>query len=560
MFNATLKRILCLLTFATVLSLAGCSNPEEKKAQQLSETRELTEQGAYTEALKLLEALSLEYPNDLDVLKLQGKNYALQGDHTSAAFFLSEAQSRDPENVELLYETYQALVDANQPSGAMLEKLAALSEESMTQALWLRLGEYRAAQNQIESALSAYLKGVNPDKEKPSAETAAAIGQLFADLDNNAQAAEWFTIAADNDSPSALTALFGLLQIQLSEKQLPAAEATIARLDKQFPGALEASQWKQKSEELKRWREAQDKMKAKLAAAEAAQKAAEQAAEETAEQAAEAAEATGETTSEATEIAEGEPPVEATEGKAQIVADLENAEALANKPAVEEAQPTFDPDILIQPAEPDFGIAVGFDEQATAAETDISVIAPDNSTAGQTTEASAIVDTAGLGQPETNPGEASKSIETWLAEAADAEIDRNYKSAIRKYWSAISIDNKRADIWNLLSRAYLIDGQLENADTAALEAVRLSPREVAYTLDFLRVAQRSRPAKEFLGQLETAYDRFPGSPEITLSLARGHEQISKDTFVARNLYLRFIDIAPNHPLVPEARKAAERLR
>jgi hypothetical protein len=90
--------------------------------------------------------------------------------------------------------------------------------------------------------------------------------------------------------------------------------------------------------------------------------------------------------------------------------------------------------------------------------------------------------------------------------------------------------------------------------------VRLSPKEVAYTLDFLRVAQRSRPAKEFLAQLETAYDRFPSSPEITLSLARAHERISKDEFVARNLYLRFIDIAPNHPLVPEARQAAERLR
>jgi Flp pilus assembly protein TadD len=557
MFNATLKRILFLLTLATVLSLAGCSNPEEKKAKQLTDARELTDQGAYKEALMLLEAIALEYPNDLDVLKLQGKNYALQGDHTSAAFFLSEAQTKYPENVELLYETYQSLFDADQPSGAMLEKLAALSETSMTKELWLRLGEYRAAQNQNESALNAYLNGVDPDKVKPSAETAAAIGQLFADLGNNAQAAEWFAIAADNDSPSALTALFGLLQIQLSDKQLPAAEATIARLDKQFPGAVEASQWKQQSEELKRWREAQEKMKAKLAAAEAAQKAAEQAAKEAAEQAIEAAEATGETAKEATETAE------ATEGKAQVIADLEMAEALANKPAEEISLPTFDPNILIQPAEPDLSIAVSFDEQATAAETDISVIAPGNVTAIETSEpieAAALVETAGNSQIANTPREGPKTLETWLTEAEDAEIERNYKSAIRKYWSAISIDNKRADIWNLLSRAYLVDGQLPNADTAALEAVRLSPREVAYTLDFLRIAQRSRPSKEFLGQLETAYDRFPASPEITLSLARGHEQISKDNFVARNLYLRFIDIAPNHPLVPEAKSAAARLR
>jgi len=60
--------------------------------------------------------------------------------------------------------------------------------------------------------------------------------------------------------------------------------------------------------------------------------------------------------------------------------------------------------------------------------------------------------------------------------------------------------------------------------------------------------------------LETAYERFPASPEITLTLARAHERISRNNVVARNLYQRFIEIAPNHPLVPEARQAAARLR
>jgi tetratricopeptide (TPR) repeat protein len=105
-----------------------------------------------------------------------------------------------------------------------------------------------------------------------------------------------------------------------------------------------------------------------------------------------------------------------------------------------------------------------------------------------------------------------------------------------------------------------VDGQLNNAETAALEAVRLSPGEVAYTLDYLRVTQRSKNPEDFFSELETAYDRFPASPEITLSLARAHERISQDNVTARNLYLRFIDIAPNHPLIPEARDAVARLR
>ena len=57
-----------------------------------------------------------------------------------------------------------------------------------------------------------------------------------------------------------------------------------------------------------------------------------------------------------------------------------------------------------------------------------------------------------------------------MADAETATLDRDYKSAIRKYWTAISIANNRAEVWNLLSRAYLVDGQLNNAETTALEA------------------------------------------------------------------------------------------
>jgi tetratricopeptide (TPR) repeat protein len=152
------------------------------------------------------------------------------------------------------------------------------------------------------------------------------------------------------------------------------------------------------------------------------------------------------------------------------------------------------------------------------------------------------------------------TVEELLADAENATLDRDFKSAIRKYWTAIGIANNRAEVWNLLSRAYLVDGQLNNAETTALEAVRLEPRQVNYTLDYLRVAQRSQAPEDFLAELETAYARFPTSPEITLSIARGHERISQDRPTARNLYLRFIDIAPNHPLIPEAQKAVARLR
>lgn len=576
MFNATLKRFLFILLMGTLAGLAGCSNPEEKRAEQIQDALELSETGNHEGAIDLLETLALDYPNDSDILKSMGRIYAREGDHTTAAFFMEQAQAQDPDDVELLYETYQSLEAANLPSGGMLEKLAAKSPETMTKALWVELGRYRAGQNETESALEAYLQGVDPDKQSPVPDTAVAVGQLFAKLDNQAQAENWLEIAADSDSPSALTALFGLLQIQLDQKDWPEAEATIARLNTQFPGAVEASQWQQANEELKNWRTAQEKMKAQFAAEEATEEKASDdetddgggggGGEATDDEATEMADAESSESGEA----DGADGSEDSGGKSQVVADLEAAEALATQPAREAAEvdpnaealdaapsegeaAAFNPNIAINPADPDLGIEVSFDEESAAPDTRFSVETDDAPTAMESFEPEQIL-------PPVRPAEQPKTLEELLAEAEAAEIDRNYTRAIRKYWAAISIANNRADIWNLLSRAYLVDGQLQNADTTALEAVRLAPREVAYTLDFLRVAQRSRPPEEFLAQLETAYDRFPSSPEITLSLARAHERISKDEFVARNLYLRFIDIAPNHPLRSEAEAAAARLR
>ncbi|MFU8848122.1 MAG: hypothetical protein ACNA77_05335 [Opitutales bacterium] len=559
MLNATLKSSFLILMIVTLASLAGCSNPEERRAEQIKVSYQLTEAGAFGEAIEILEALLIDYPNDPQILAAMGRIYSQLGEHTTAAFFLEQAYAQEPENIELLYQSYQAKQAAGEATGALLEKLAARSNESMTKALWLELGQHRAEINQIESALEAYLKGVDPDQSTPAPETAAAIGKLFAKLNNQAQAASWFELAADSDSPAALTALFGLLQIQINQKNWPGAEATIVRTNKQFPGALQASEWKQASDEIMQWRAKQEAMKAKLAAEKAAKDAAEAAAKEQTETA-------DETESTETEIAVHSEEPGGEGGKSQVVADLAAAEAMANQPALETASPdetgaspiTFNPNIAITPAEPDWSIAVSFDEESIAPETTYN-IEGEREPATEATEPDPIA-TAEAITPVIGPPQPPKTLEELLAEAEAAEVDRDYKSAIRKYWAAISITNNRAEIWNLLSRAYLIDGQLKNAETTALEAVRLAPREVAYTLDFLRVAQRSRPPQEFLAQLETAYDRFPTSPEITLSLARAHERISQDQFVARNLYLRFIDIAPNHPLVPEARAAAARLR
>ena len=252
---------------------------------------------------------------------------------------------------------------------------------------------------------------------------------------------------------------------------------------------------------------------------------------------------------------------------------MEAAEAMADAPAIESNEEpdvtlvqdnkaiASDSSITTEPADPVTTVEVSSDQASAAEETTLAVDADTIIDPAPTP----IVEAFPTSEAEPEPTALStisrpQTVEELMADAEIATLDRDFKSAIRKYWTAIGIANNRAEVWNLLSRAYLVDGQLNNAETTALEAVRLEPRQVTYTLDYLRVAQRSQAPEDFLAELETAYARFPTSPEITLSIARGHERISQDRPTARNLYLRFIDIAPNHPLIPEAQKAVARLR
>lgn len=566
MLKANTKKVISILIPLTLAILAGCSGPEEKRANSLNEVAQLRAAGDNSAALAALEALSLTYPDDPEILQEIGNIHEELGNTADAAFYLSAAYSKAPDDVELLYQTYRAQENANQLQAAyeLLEALVVAEPDAITDELWIRLGELRTLAQQTQLALDAYLKGVDPDNTPPSAETAAAIGTLFKQLDNLPQAERWFNIAANSDDPNALPALFGLLDIQLRNKNWPAAETVITQLDKQFPGAVDASQWANDRTELERWRTAQDTMQAELAK----QKAAADAAKEAALAAAAAAEAEAATVTDVTVVAtESEEGDDTESGKALIIADMEHAEAMADTPAIE-ADPAssahtiaYDPNIAIEPAEPELTFGVTYDQQSEGATVDYSVgtsdlndtIAPDAVIATETPEVS---ETASAISPTQTP----RSLEHLLADAESASLQHDYKEAIQLYWQALGRANNRADIWSRLSLAYRLDGQTKNAETTALEATRLAPQEIDYTLDYLRVIQRTKKPDDFLAELETAYDRFPRSPEIALSLARGYERISGNNSAAAMLYERFITLAPNHPLRPEAEASMNRLR
>ena len=387
MLKANFKSAFFITLLSTLILLAGCSSPEEKKAAQIKEAHHLAEGGDSAQALELLETLSAQYPNDIEILNSIGQIYAAEGDTSMAAFFLEQAYLQAPDDIERLFQAYQSLEAAKQPAGHLLETLSTQAPEAMTPDLWIRLGQIRHAENKLQASLDAYLKGVDPEKAKPSSEVAASIGQLFVKVGNLPQAEAWLEMAADSDDPNALTALFGLLEINLRQEDWAGAEAIIAQLDKQFPGAVEASQWQQARKDLVRWRTTQDAMQAKLAKAEAEKTAAESNVETVAQAGTEGAQREA--------IDQGSVDKETNgEGKAQVIADLEAAEAMANAPAIETEIPegeadglaiegeavqagsqaiNFDPSIVIKPADPDITFAVSNEPASTAGSTTDSV-------------------------------------------------------------------------------------------------------------------------------------------------------------------------------------------
>lgn len=529
--KANIKLIFLITLSLAYLGMTGCSSPEEKKIKQMREAAQLNAEGATPAALAILEALAESFPNDPAILQAIGQIYSEQDDPMMAAFFLQQAYKQSPNDVELLFQTYLAAKKAGQATGELIETLANDAPTSMQPAMWIELGQYLKAQGKSQIALEALLKGVGNNDTTAAANTAASIGQLYLAQNELAPAERWLTIADQADDSNDLSTLSQLLKIKLRNEDWDGADQLLARIDLQLPGELNSNEWPEARKQLSEWRLAQSAIQAEKAQIQT--------------------------------LAETASKNETASSKASIIDDLNAAKALANKPAIEidsatindesstaffnptglelqTAQINFNPEIVIQAATPDTTIELSYNEENMPRRVDTS--APANATLANS-----------LSQP-------IQALDQLLAQATLATQTQNYSLAISSYWQAISIANQRADIWNSLSENYLADGQLKNAETTALEAIRLAPADVNYTLDYLRIVQDYKQSNDFLSELETAYDRFPRSPEITLSLARAYERINRNNISASSLYSRFIEIAPAHPLRNEADRALERLR
>ena len=156
MLKANFKSVFLITLIMTSAWLGGCSSPEEKKTAQIKDALSLSGKGSNAEALKILEQLATEHPDDIEILKSIGQIYAADGDVNMASLFLEQAYLQSPYDTELLLQTYQSLDAAKQPASHLLEKLAERAPEAMTSELWTRLSQARQEANQVQPALDAF--------------------------------------------------------------------------------------------------------------------------------------------------------------------------------------------------------------------------------------------------------------------------------------------------------------------------------------------------------------------------------------------------------------------
>ena len=146
-----------------------------------------------------------------------------------------------------------------------------------------------------------------------------------------------------------------------------------------------------------------------------------------------------------------------------------------------------------------------------------------------------------------DPQEVQISKTEWF-NRANEHLDKGSPSdAIQYAWQALNSDPDYAAGWAVLSKAYRADKQFTKAESTILEALRMDPENVKYRLQYLSILKQYRSDQALFQALKEAYQAHPESPEIIFQLANGYARIKNNEQRAFDLYVKFLEIAPQHP-------------
>jgi len=316
------------LVFLVLVLLAGCGDPEVRLEERLESARALADRGDPDRALEELNQLNEEFPGRGTVLGEMAAIYEETGEDFFAGLFYEQAARSGPDFEELFFPAARSFAAGGDEARAINIIDEYLDRFPDDAEAWRFSADLLAGANRHQSALSAHLRGERLDGPSRNPEYAAAVGDLYLRVGNLAQAEIYFATAAEESPQDRLQALIGLLTIQTRSQDLARAEETLALLDEEFPGAVEASAIADARERIKVWRVAQDTIAEEIARLEALAEA-EAATEEEPE------EATGDDAGMGDEetVAAEEDPGKSPVGKFAGLDDADPADEPAGEPA-----------------------------------------------------------------------------------------------------------------------------------------------------------------------------------------------------------------------------------
>ncbi|HNX05311.1 MAG TPA: hypothetical protein PKI32_07395, partial [Opitutales bacterium] len=146
-----------------------------------------------------------------------------------------------------------------------------------------------------------------------------------------------------------------------------------------------------------------------------------------------------------------------------------------------------------------------------------------------------------------------------LAQAREAARAEKYDEAVRLYRACIAKDNQDAVAWNEFSVVSLKAGVPEQALAASLEATRIAPFNLDYAIQYLLVVQKVYAPRRAMNEIIAMKRRFPDSPVITLALARAYWQVEQNAILSRAMYDDYLSHAPRGSNVDAVRAERDAL-
>ncbi|MEM8550058.1 MAG: tetratricopeptide repeat protein [Verrucomicrobiota bacterium] len=498
--------------------MAGCAekDPEAEKQRieaevqaQLEQAEELLFGGQTGQAIAILEALDLEYPNRYDVIEQLAYAYNDLPDPVMAAMYFDQAYTLDPSRKEIALFAARAHEAGGNSQGAIEAYELYLEAEPLDAAIWRALATTYQEDGQLRPALEAWQRAFNSGKLKPTVQEAVMLGDLYYSLGILPQAEQWWNYA-----------------LKLPDADGAHANAKVGQLRL----ALASEDWAQAEE---------------LANAIGEQKLAEAGLGGVPGQLAELREATsGITVPPPPQVVSADELGNVTEGGAPAPDKLGvTEEEIVEEELTEEA--------VVVPIEP----------EATApaeTETEEVVVAVVESTNADTTKLAVIVEEEEDVPPvplaeteaEVPPPPPPPPLPTTLYGLGVLALENGQaEEGIRLLQRSLADeDPNNPQAYYELSRAYFDLGQWRQAQLYATEATRREPANLNYMFQYLRVIQRTMSSQQVMNELIRAQELFPTSPDIALALARGYDFIDQNPRNAMIMYETYLELAPaDHP-------------